>query len=143
MFRPATEDDIPALIAMQTVFFADAGDELDIDASARAMKQLIGDRNLGRLFITDARDAYLVMGFGFSLEFGGRDAFVDELYVAPDARNRGLGAIALQLAEEVCREAGIRALHLEVADDNDRARALYARTGFSAHERRLMTKWIK
>jgi ribosomal protein S18 acetylase RimI-like enzyme len=125
---------------MQTRFFADMGDPLDAAASERAMRQLVGDPSLGRLFISEQCDAYLVIGFGFSLEFGGRDAFVDELYVAPEARSRGLGSEALTLAEEACRAAGIRALHLEVAHENHRARALYARSGYYAHERHLMTK---
>jgi ribosomal protein S18 acetylase RimI-like enzyme len=72
----------------------------------------------------------------FSVEFGERDAFVDELYVADAARGHGLGSAALQVAEEACREAGIHALHLEVEHANPRARALYERHGYIAHERR-------
>jgi GNAT superfamily N-acetyltransferase len=104
----------------------------------RGMRELIADANLGRLFITDG--AYLVITFGFSLEFGGRDAFVDELYVADEARGQGLGTLALEVAEAACREAGIHALHLEVEHVNARARALYERTGYQAHDRHLMTK---
>jgi GNAT superfamily N-acetyltransferase len=137
-FRNATEEDIPALLAMQERFFADMGDPLDLDASGRAMRELVSDPRLGRLLVTDG--GYMVLGFGFSLEFGGRDAFVDELYLVPEARGRGLGSVALRVAEEVCRETGIQALHLEVAHDNPRARELYARSGYYAHERHLMTK---
>ena len=69
---------------------------------------------------------YLVVAFGYSLEFRGRDAFVDELYVAPTHRGRGLGREALRVAEPCCLEAGVRALHLEVRPGNARARGLYA-----------------
>jgi ribosomal protein S18 acetylase RimI-like enzyme len=131
---------------MQQRFFADAGDALDVEASRRAMLELIGDEALGRFFVFEEEGAiagYIVIGFGFTLEFGGRDAFVDELYVAPEARGRGIGSAALQIAEDACRGAGIRALHLEVAHENPRARALYERAGYAAHERSLMTKRLR
>jgi ribosomal protein S18 acetylase RimI-like enzyme len=137
-FRRATPDDLPALLDLQERFYAGEGYPYDRGKMERGMRELLGDESLGRLFI--ARDAYLVLGFGFSLEFGGRDAFVDELYVAGESRGQGLGTRALQLAEDACREAGIHALHLEVEHGNVRARALYERSGYQAHDRHLMTK---
>ncbi|MDQ3284000.1 MAG: GNAT family N-acetyltransferase, partial [Acidobacteriota bacterium] len=123
--RRATPADVPTLLAMQERFFADAGDALDLDASRAAMLDLIAHDSLGRFFVFEEANAiagYMVIGFGFTLEFGGRDAFIDELYVAPHARGRGIGSAALQIAEEECRTADIRALHLEVAHENHRAR---------------------
>ena len=141
-FRRAAAEDVPALLDLQQRFYAEEGYPYDRAKMERGMRELIGDPSLGRLFIADsgAAGAYLVVTFGFSLEFGGRDAFVDELYVAGDSRGLGLGAYALQLAEEACREAGIHALHLEVEHVNARARALYERSGYQAHDRHLMTK---
>ena len=78
--------------------------------------------------------------FGFSIEFGGRNAFVDELYVAPDHRAQGLGTTALEEAERVCREAGVQAMHLEVEFTNVDAKRLYARSGWVEHTRHLMTR---
>lgn len=78
---------------------------------------------------------YLALCVGYSIEFRGRDAFVDEFYLVEEARGRGLGSRVL---ERVCAEAramGIVALHLEVARGNQRARALYERWGFRARER--------
>jgi GNAT superfamily N-acetyltransferase len=137
-FRRASVDDIPALLELQQRFYAGEGYPYDRTSMERAMRELIANANLGRLFIADG--AYLVITFGFSLEFGGRDAFVDELYVAEEARGQGLGTLALEVAETACREAGIHALHLEVEHVNARARALYERSGYEAHERHLMTK---
>lgn len=137
-FRRATLDDVPALLDLQQRFYAGEGYPYDRAKMERGIRELIADASLGRLFI--GPDAYLVIGFGFSLEFGGRDAFVDELYVADESRGQGLGTRALQLAEDACREAGIHALHLEVEHVNARARALYERSGYHAHDRHLMTK---
>ncbi|HEU4888065.1 MAG TPA: GNAT family N-acetyltransferase, partial [Thermoanaerobaculia bacterium] len=124
-FRRATADDVPALLDLQQRFYTGEGYPYDRAKMERGMRELIANPSLGRLFL--APDAYLVVTFGFSLEFGGRDAFVDELYVADDSRGQGLGTLALQVAEEACREAGIHALHLEVEHVNARARALYER----------------
>jgi ribosomal protein S18 acetylase RimI-like enzyme len=46
----------------------------------------------------------------------------------------------MALAKAACREAGVRALHLEVERANARARALYARSGFTDQDRLLLTK---
>lgn len=137
-YRRATLDDVPALLVLQQRFYEGEGYPYDRAAMERGMRELIGDPAFGRLFI--AEGAYLVVTFGFSLEFGGRDAFVDELFVAGEARGQGLGTLALSVAEEACREAGIHALHLEVEHVNARARALYERSGYKAHDRHLMTK---
>ena len=139
-FRRATLDDIPTLLAMQERFYSGEGYPYDRAKMERGMRELIANESFGRLFI--AGGAYLVVTFGFSLEFGGRDAFVDELYVSDDSRGQGLGTLALETAEAACREAGIHALHLEVEHVNARARALYERSGYKAHERHLMTKWL-
>jgi len=85
---------------------------------------------------------YMVLTFGFSLEFGGRDALLDELFVAETYRGLGLGKQALNFAFDHCRKHGIRALHLEVFTGNDAAAAIYARSGFQRDNRSLMTKWL-
>jgi len=143
MIRAATASDFPALLEMRETFYREGGYPFVLDMARRAMEQLAGDPRLGRLLVIESAgqiEGYLAITFGFTLEFGGRDAFVDELYVTSAARSRGLGTRALAVAEQVCREAGITALHLEVEYSNDRARALYARTGYVEHTRHLMTK---
>jgi len=108
-----------------------------------ALARLLGDASLGRIFL--AEDAgrpvgYLALCFGYSLEYLGRDAFVDELYVEPALRGSGLGAHLLALVEAACPELGIAALHLEVDHTNARAKQLYVREGFRDNGRFLMTK---
>ena len=83
---------------------------------------------------------YLVVCFGWSLEFQGRDAFVDELYVREAFRGQGLGTRALEVAADLCRASGVRALHLEVERRNTRAQDVYRRAGFVDREYYLMTR---
>ena len=83
--------------------------------------------------------AYLVICFDYSLEYRGKGAWVDELYVEPEHRQQGIGAYLLDLAESASREHGAQFLHLEMGHGN-RAVELYRRRGFVDHNRYLMTK---
>lgn len=141
--RTATLADIDPLLALQREFYEHEGYPFDVDGKRRAMAELLANPAYGRIVAFEVDGAvagYLVVAFGFSLEFGGRDAFVDELFVLPSARGRGLGTQALELAEHLCRENGIHALHLEVEFVNESAKRLYARHGYAEHTRQLMTK---
>ena len=144
--RPATLADLEAVLALHGAFFAEDGYELREEESRANLSRLLGDPSLGRLWVMDDGDSvvgYLLLAFGFSLEFRGRDAFVDELYVTPDHRGRGLGKRAIELAAEACSGLGVRALHLEVEHGKERAQEIYRRAGFVNHGRYLMTKWIE
>jgi ribosomal protein S18 acetylase RimI-like enzyme len=85
---------------------------------------------------------YVILTIGFSFEFRGHDAFIDELYVEPEYRRRGYGREAMSFVETKARERGVNALHLEVDHGNDPALELYRRIGYQDHQRFLMTKWL-
>lgn len=107
--------------------------------------QLIENDAFGRLLVIEFDGeliAYAVIGFGFSLEFGGRDALLDEFYVREAHRGNGIGTKVLQAVEELCRAKGIAAIHLEADYVNVRVHEFYKRMGYRDHERHLMTKWI-
>ena len=107
--------------------------------------ELVENSEWGRLLVIELDDqliGYAVIGFGFSLEFGGRDALLDEFYVREEFRGRGIGSAALNSVEELCRAKGILAIHLEADYVNARVHEFYKRIGYRDHERHLMTKWI-
>ena len=144
-FRSASLADVPAILAHQRAYYAADGYAFDEAVARAAIEGLLGDPERGRLWVLAEGDTheivgYLAVTFGWSLEWGGRDAFVDELYLAPSHRGDGIGGKAIALAGEACRAAGVRALHLEVERANTRGRALYARTGFADTDRLLLTR---
>jgi len=145
-FRSALPPDLPRLLDLQNEFYSGEGYPFDFMTKERAMRELMESPALGRIAMIQWDDSivgFLALTFGFSLEFGGRDAFVDELYVTGRARGKGLGTAALQEAEQICRREGIHALHLEVEFENIPARELYARIGYKEHSRFLMTRRIE
>ena len=83
--------------------------------------------------------AYLVICFDFSLEYRGKGAWIDELFVESSHRGQGIGTQLLDLAERASREHHANFLHLEVSHANS-AIELYRRRGFVDHQRYLMTK---
>jgi ribosomal protein S18 acetylase RimI-like enzyme len=144
-FRPAKPGDVEAILAMMRGYYEQDGYTF-VEAEARAAAlALIQDQHLGRLWVTcdgDAVVGYVAVALGFSFEYRGREAFVDELFIAESHRGRGLGREALELAEAYCRDAGVNALHLEVEGHRERALELYRRRGFEDFDRYLMTKWL-
>lgn len=103
-----------------------------------ALTPLLGESSFGRIWmIIEAGTpvGYAAICFGYSIEFGGRDAFVDELYLLASARGRGLGRLALTAIRREISRLGVRALHLEVARSNRRARRFYESVGFVARDR--------
>jgi len=131
-FRPADPSDVNRLLAMMSELYRGEGLS-PAGGAAPALRMLLEDERLGRCIVIE-RDGgmigYFVLGFGFSLEFGGRDAFLDELYVVPEARGAGVGKAAVRHAAELCAKSGIGALHLEVSRANLRAQRLYRGAGF-------------
>ncbi|HEX7026454.1 MAG TPA: GNAT family N-acetyltransferase [Gammaproteobacteria bacterium] len=78
---------------------------------------------------------YVAICFGYSIEFGGRDAFIDELYIVESARDKGIGTGVLERVKSEAARLGVLVLHLEVGLDNQRARRLYSRAGFESRDR--------
>ncbi|MCG9886836.1 MAG: GNAT family N-acetyltransferase [Cyanobacteria bacterium] len=83
---------------------------------------------------------YSIVAYLYSLEFGGRVALIDELWIDPNWRGQGLGRQALERIEQDCRDRAIVALRLEVGRTNQTARALYQRMGFQDLDRDFWTK---
>ena len=73
-------------------------------------------------------------------QWGGRDAFLTELWLEPAARGRGQGRALLAEVERAAHAAGARALHLMVRHDNPVARALYDAMGYKVPARDFMSK---
>jgi ribosomal protein S18 acetylase RimI-like enzyme len=105
----------------------------------RAIAPLLeADATTGRIWLIRSAGqlvGYVAICFGYSIEFRGRDAFIDELFIIESARGHGLGTAVLEQVKSLAAALGVVALHLEVARDNAAARRLYRRAGFASRER--------
>ena len=144
--RRATRVDIPALLPLLRDFNTAERIPWQEAAVVPALARLLEDATLGFVLLAGNGAlpvGYIVVTFGFDLEFAGRDAYVTELYVQPVARRDGWGARLLGSAEEVSRRADVRALHLQVYADNAPALALYRRRGFETSPRLFLSKRLE
>ena len=144
-FRFGEPTDVDELLPLMKDFYAFERLPYEPARQRRLLLELIAKRNLGRLILfKDSAKlvGYMVLGFGFSLEFHGRDCFIDEFYVLPEHRSRGIGYAAVEFALGVCRKAGIKAVHLEADHVKVRGHELYKRLAFKDHDRHLMTRWL-
>jgi GNAT superfamily N-acetyltransferase len=106
--------------------------------------ELLRSPNLGRAFLIyggELRIGYLVLSFDFRLASGGKNAWIDELFIQSEFRGQGIGARVLDFAAQTARELGAKVLHLEVNRGNP-AINLYRRCGFEDHDRYLLSKWL-
>ena len=147
-FQLMQVSDLDILVGlMQELFMQDPlPDRLPFDALRvrSALHGLMRDPSYGQVWLICDGDmivGYLVLTFGYSLEFHGRDAFIDELYIRATHRGRGWGTRMMAHAESIARSENVRAIHLEVGRENT-ALEFYRRIGYLSHERYLMTKWI-
>ncbi|SMX48476.1 GNAT family N-acetyltransferase [Maliponia aquimaris] len=133
----ATEDDADKLLPMVAAFHAEMGFDTDEAHRTAALAPLLSGSPHGAAWLIGPRRApvgYIVLTFGWSLEFGGLDAIVDEIYIRPAVRGRGMGLEALDGIAKSMKSAGVRALHLEVDSTDDNARRLYAKALFRPRE---------
>ena len=125
-------------------YYLEDGHAFRDDRQLPALAALAGDEPFGRAWLVELGGrpvGYAVLSWAFSVEAGGREACVDELYLVPEARNRGFGSRVLALLEYEARALGVRRVFLEVERKN-RAIGLYRRAGYVDHGRFLMSKLL-
>ncbi|MEZ5924982.1 MAG: GNAT family N-acetyltransferase [Hyphomicrobiaceae bacterium] len=137
-FRPAGPKDAAVLARLMRAYYAYDGHDYDEVTVGQTLDAFLAEPAYGRAWLIEIDGTpagYMVMCIGFSLEFGGRDAFVDEIYLEQAYRGRGIGRKALDHMIAEARRLGIRALHLEVDRDNALAERLYRALGFAPRDR--------
>ncbi len=80
------------------------------------------------------------VSFTWTLEHGGKSAWLEELYIVPAERNRGVGRAMLATVLQQANAADCAAVDLEVDTTHARAGPLYAREGFTPLSR---ARWVR
>jgi [ribosomal protein S18]-alanine N-acetyltransferase len=119
-FRPATLDDIPAIMAIELASFSSPWPE-------EAMIEELDVREWSRVRVVDRGGAVV----GFMIYW----VVVDELHllnlaVHPDHRREGVAGLLVAELIEAARKERCRGITLEVRTRNTPARKLYERAGF-------------
>src|SRR5882762_9273444 len=99
IFRIATDADPELRLAMMREYYAYDGHAYDEARARVALVTFLREPSFGRAWlICDAETpvGYIVLTFGYSLEYLGRDAFIDYLSPRRSPGREGLGKHALK-----------------------------------------------
>jgi diamine N-acetyltransferase len=144
-FRLANETDADLLLEMMREYYAYDGHNFDPPRARIALLAFLREPSFGRAWlICEGTTAvgYIVLTLGYSLEYLGRDAFIDEFYLRESHRGKGWGSLTLSFVEAEARHLDVRSIHLEVVRQNTVAKEVYRRNGYLDHHHYLMSKWI-
>ena len=112
----------------------------DPDRVTRALVPLLEDDAHGVVYVADNEQGYVVITWGYSLESGGREALIDEIYLR--RRGQGLGSKVMDALFDDMAARGVVKMFLETETHNHRARRFYARQGFDEDDSIWMSRQI-
>lgn len=144
-FKLAENSDIDTILTLIQEFYELEKLKFDATTARKALNDLLNNESLGIVWLIQHQGeaiGYFVLTFGYSLEFAGRDALLDEFYVRSSYQGQGIGTKALEYVQEFCHSLGIQVMHLVVERKNANAQKLYRRFGFEKHDRYILSKWL-
>ena len=140
----AKTEDLDRLLPLVRAFHAESAMDVSEENRLSALKPLLEGSPFGGVWLLGPSRApigYVVICFGWSIEFGGMDGFVDELYIRESVRGRGIGTEVLINLPKQLSQSGLKAVHLEVSRVAVRTQEAYKRAGFKPRaDYMLMTR---
>jgi GNAT superfamily N-acetyltransferase len=143
---PLAEGDVPAAVALLVAQLREHSIPTD---PAHVESQLRGilahpDQGIVLLATESARPVGVAyVSFARPLEHRGEVAWLEELFVSPESRERGVGTRLLRGAIERADARGCVSVELEVKRGHERALNLYVREGFRDLERRHFARPLR
>ncbi|WP_240732524.1 GNAT family N-acetyltransferase [Flavobacterium alkalisoli] len=145
-FKPIRANDIDRTVSMMQDFYAIDNYPIDPVVSKSLLKEFIENEDLGRGWLildNDTVTGYVILTFVFSFEYKGRIAFLDELYISPKGRGKGIGKQTVDFIHDQALDLAINVIYLEIEGHNMIAQKLYLSKDFTVHNRKLMKLTVK
>ncbi len=140
-FKPIEIKDISFITQMMQDFYAIDNYPMNIEVTQELFQEFITNENLGKswlIYSENEKVGYFILTFIFSFEYGGKIAFIDELYIKEKFRGKGIGKQAIQFIQSEVPKLSLKLLYLEVEIHNKNAQKLYIAHDFVIHNRKLM-----
>ena len=140
-FKPLEIADIEVITQMMQDFYAIDNYPMDVEVAKKLFQEFISNEHLGKSWLIYSENeiaGYIILTFIFSFEYGGKIAFVDELFIKETARGKGFGKEAIQFIQREVPKLSLKLLYLEVEPHNENAQKLYLAHDFEFHNRKLM-----
>jgi GNAT superfamily N-acetyltransferase len=101
---------------------------------AARLERLLASGDVVALLTGEPAVAVALMTLRPNVWYDGPVALLDELYVTPALRRRGMGSALLASAEKVARQHGAELMEINVDGQDVDARRFYERHGYTNHE---------
>jgi ribosomal protein S18 acetylase RimI-like enzyme len=106
----------------------------EVEELTETIMRLIGEEEITVLLAGDGPDGLSLFRFRPGIWSGGDETYLQELYVVPSLRGRGIGRALLEKTIEAAREHGSDGIDLNTGETDTAARALYESMGFTNRE---------
>jgi GNAT superfamily N-acetyltransferase len=142
----AQPTDIDALIPLIGQFYTYFQYPYEPAHHRQMVEEFLANPRLGSLWLVrheGVNVGYLALTNGYSFEFGGHYALVDEFFIGEGYRSLGLGRTVLAAIQAKASQLGLKALHLQTEAYNPRAKQLYESLGFQDLNRSILSWRVK
>jgi ribosomal protein S18 acetylase RimI-like enzyme len=95
---------------------------------------LISAGEMTLLLAGEGPDGLAALRFRIAIWTGKPEAHLQELYVVPALRGRGVGRVLLEASMDAARDVGATGIDLNTGETDTAARALYESAGFTNRE---------
>ena len=133
----AERSHLEILEPMVAAFHAQQGISSNQEHRRRALLPLLEGSPYGVIYLMGPVASplgYMTITFSWSVEFGGLDSIVDEIFLRERVRRRGIGTSALYRLTKVLSRHGVKSLALEVDTRNAAAVEFYKSKGFTLRD---------
>ena len=131
----ARREELPQLVALLGILFSQEAEFTpDAPKQARALEKILSDASVGTLFVAREEGRVVAMAsllYTVSTAEGGTAALFEDLVVLPGHRGRGIASSLVEFVIQHARKQGVLRLTLLTDIQNDRAQALYRKSGFA------------
>ena len=137
----AGADDLDRTLGLMARYHEEAGLAYDDAHRHAVLEPLLAGSPLGGVWLIGPQRAplgYVMVSFGWSVAQGGMVGWLEELFIRPSVRGRGIGTEVLHAVTVSLRRAELRAMHVIVPEGDDGLARFCARTGFSVTTRPTM-----
>lgn len=133
--RRAIPSDLDALVRLGELYCLADEAEWRPERARRGFAGLLTDDTHGVVLVSEIDVAvvgYAVLTWGWSIECGGRESLLDEMFI--EHPGQGLGSELLEAVVEAAQQHGAARVFLETEASNESAREFWLKRGFEIED---------
>jgi ribosomal protein S18 acetylase RimI-like enzyme len=133
--RRAGVEDAPAIARLLHDFNVEYSEPTpQVEELTKTIARLLDSEEITVLLAGEGPDGLSLFRFRPGIWSAGEETYLQELYVVPPLRGRGIGRALLATTIELARERGADGIDLNTGETDTAARGLYESMGFTNRE---------